>query len=939
MRTSCGAFMACACLLVPAQLSRAEPAKCTQTNGPTRALGLFDAGRPVPLEEGFADPPAISRAQCWWQCHGSAFAKPEITRQIEAFKAAGMGGVTVKDTLAMPRDEKTAHIEDIPFLSERWLEMFAHIVSECGRLGLICRSRLGSGWNAGGPWVTPEMSSQELSFAVSEPISGPRRYTDGIPRSDEGRPKLEAIRVGDAFVLAREQKSGRVVDLSDKVAPDRTLRWDVPQGNWRVISCFGAPSGIRLLSASPTGDGLHHDHLSEKGTDVQLHRVAEPMLAGLGGVDGTAFDGFHCDSWEIGRPTWTSGFREAFLQRRGYDPLPFLPTLMKVEDQRFKPTKIHGTLTEEQCRFLFDLRTTVSDLIIETHYRRVNAWCRRHGVAFEAEAGGPHIIPNDPIRSLGAVDIPQGEFWMRRRSNVKLAASAAHAYGKRLIGLESWTATINHFAIRPARMKTRVDEAFLLGGNYLTSAVTEYSPVEAGRPGWVHNAGPHLNRNQTWWPMARPFFDYLARCCFLLQSGRNVAHVAVYYTFRGKDDGLWHTPKDDDLSKRSKAFAFDYLCDDVIQKHMQVRDGRIVLDSGATYGVLYVIPTPHPTMPLATLAKIRDLLREGATVVWAGDPPSRCPGLTDYPRCDERLRAIAKALWEDDRLVRLPGHDYARLEPIVAESATVPCWRIKKEAPLRFVHRRTDKEDIFFVVNRAGRPVETPVEFRIQDRPPELWDPLTGTIEPAHCEQTKQGVRVPMRFDAHGSVFVVFRPGGKVALKQPGASKTAWPVIELSGPWELAFLDGPGAPDGVKLDALTSWSENPDPAIRHFSGIAAYRTGFTLPDDVEKSDARARLDLGEVREVCEVFLNGKRLGVRWCPPYAFDVTEALQPGENRLEVRVANLWHNRIVGDAALPKSDRKSRMVPETHYERMRGKKLVPSGLLGPLRILRQGK
>ncbi len=927
----------------------------TESAGPTRALGLFKPGEPVPLEAGFRDPPPISRVQCWWQCHGSAFTKEEITRQLEAFRAAGFGGVTIKDTLPMPRDAQTAHLRDIPFMSPEWLDMFAHAVAECGWLGLICRSRLGSGWNAGGPWVRPETSSQVLSWAESEPIRGPSVYRGRIPISPQRQPTLDALRSDEAFVLAvrpHGDEGPRVLDLTATVTDDRTIDWSVPQGSWTLFSFFSAPSGAEVMSASPSGGGLHHDHLSPEGTDLQLRMVAEPMLARLGTFQNTAFDGFNCDSWELGKPTWTPGFRRAFRSRRGYDPVPHLPTLVLVEDDRFHAARMAPALNETERRFLHDLRTTVSELIIETHYERVTRWCHEHGVAFEAESGGgpSHGLPKDLLQALGAVDVPMGEFWMGGRSYVKIASSAAHAYGKRLVGLESFTETANHFAISPARMKARADEAFLLGGNYLTMAVSEYSPREAGRPGWVHNAGPHLNFSQTWWPMARPFFDYLARCSFLLQSGENVAHAAVYYTFRTAEGELWAAPKDDDLGKRSKHFAFDYVGDDLVQNHMHARDGRIALDSGATYQVLYVIPTPPGTMPLATLSKIRDLVRDGATVVWAGEPPKRCPGLTDYPACDAQLRTIADALWRSGRLITTPQHDYARLVPILESSQSPPAWKLPGNEPLRFVHRRTPEADLFFVVNRATWPVDVPVVFRIRDRACELWDPDTGCIEPGACRPVDDGVELPIRLAPEASVFVVFRGArGPVAESprremRPGELPESFSrrrhvgappdPLTLEGPWEIEFPEGHGAPPKLSLDQLKSWTEVDDPGVRHFSGIATYRASFDCPVEVLDRGGAVTLDLGEVREVAEVRLNGKLLGVRWHPPYRLDVSGAIRPGENRLEVRVANLWHNRIVGDAALPEARRVTRMVPKTHYDRLRKKPLVPSGLLGPVRV-----
>ncbi|MFO7974120.1 MAG: glycosyl hydrolase [Candidatus Hydrogenedentota bacterium] len=908
----------------------AEP-PCTETQGPTRALGLFKPGEPVSLEEGFAAPTPISRVQCWWQCHGSAFTRAEITRQLEQFRDKGMGGVTVKDTLAMPRTPETEHIEDIAFMSEKWLDMFAHIVSECERLGLICRSRLGSGWNAGGPWVTPAMSSQEMRFAPSENLEGPRRFEGVIPRDDEGNPTNELLGSNNVFVLGVREDEDTVVNLTSRIGEDGFLTWNVPEGTWRVLSCFMAPSGIELLSASPSGHGLHHDHLSEAGTDLQLRKVARPMLNTLGGFEDTAFDGFNVDSWELGKPTWTPGFRRKFIKRRGYDPVPYLPVLAKVKQDRFHGAKAEPGISEKGRRFLFDMRTTVSDLIVETHYRRVSDWCRAQGVPLEAEAGGGpgHGLPKDFIKAQGAVDIPMGEFWMRGRSYVKIASSAAHAYGKRLVALESFTETQNHFAIAPSAMKRRADEAFLLGGNYFTAAVVEYSPKEAGRPGWVHNAGPHLNHTQTWWPFARPFFDYLARCSFMLQSGRDVADVAVYYTFRTGETSIWAAPADDDLSKRSKAFAFDYVNDELIQQHMRAENGRLVMNSGASYQMLYIIPTPEPTMPLETMRAILQLTKQGATVAWAGKKPDRCPGLTDFPKCDEAMKTTADALWVQRTFTHFKTHDYDQLVPLLEAGPYPPSWSTRDDQPLRFVHRRTHDADIFFVVNRADWPVTTPVLFRVADRTPQAWDPVSGEITAVAYKITSDGAHVTVELPAYGSVFIVFRESPASAQPKP---KYADEIVTVNGPWTLSFPESRGAPEMVELDVLRSWTKFEQADIKHFSGIATYTTEFELS---AQPPEQAALDLGSVREVCQVALNGTPAGIAWHAPYRIDVSGLLVEGRNTLEIRVANLWHNRIVGDAELTPAQRVSRIVPETHYEAMKGKGLVTSGLLGPVHIL----
>jgi len=897
--------------------------RCTQTVGPTRALGLYKHGNALALCDGFSDPPAISRVQGWWQCHASPFTEQEITRELEEFKASGMGGITIKDTWAMPRDKYTAHIEDIPFMSDHWLDMFAHIVAECTRLGLICRSRFGSGWNSGGPWVPPAMSSQVIALAQSGSIAGPTTYSGPIPTSG-GRPTYEALQTGEAFVLGLHPADGQVVDVTSMVTEMLELTWSVPPGNWVLLSSYSKASGVRVMNASPTGGGLHHDHLSEAGTDLQLNVMGEGMLNRLGGFEDTAFDGFDTDSWEMGNPTWTPGFHEAFVARRGYDPVPYLPVMAGFH------------LSHLDDRFLFDYRTTVSDLIVETHYQRVSNWCRERSIALESEAaGGPsHTVPKDLLKAVGAVDIPMGELWIHGRSYVKIPSSAAHAYGKRLVCLEWLTQPMGFFAPSPQGMKRRSDEAFLLGGNYLCPSCVNYSPPEAGLPGWLHRQVPRTGPTNTWWPLARPFFDYMGRCCFMLQSGNNVAQVAVYRNFQTSSDKLWRANSDDNLSSLPKEYAFDYVNDDLIRKHMSTTNGQIVLASGATYQILYVYPLPDGTMPLATLKRIRDLAYGGATVVWAGPPPTSCPGLTNYPQCDYELTDIVDELWSSGHLVTIPSHSYEALVPILENSPNPPTWKTVGEPPLRFVHRRTADADIFFIVNRDGESVETPVTFRVSGHVPELWIPETGEIKPADYHLTNEGVCVEINLVAHGSVFVVFTKAG--APPENRSARGEQPtILAIDGPWEVEFPEGSGAPSSATFDTLKSWTAMDEPGIKYFDGIATYKKSFTCAEAGIARGHVATLDLGDVKEVCEISLNGELVGSCWHPPYRFDVTEQLVLGENELQIRVANLWHNRLVADADLPADSRVTRMYPESRYDLFKGRPLVESGLLGPVKIL----
>ncbi len=594
----------------------AEEPTCTAdhaaTGGPTRALGVYKPGQPVPLEEGFRDPPAISRVECWWQPPGSPLTRDEITRELEEFKAKGMGGVTVKDTLEMPRDEHTAHIKDIPFMSEQWLDMFAHIVAECGRLGLICRTRFGSGWNEGGPWIPPEMSSKILAFAKSDPVHGPGKYKGPIP-TDEGVPTSQQLTAGEAFVLAVREADRKTLNLTNEILADGQLNWSVPEGDWTLLSCFSKPSGKKLMSASRTGGGLHHDHLSTAAADLHIREFGGRLLARLGDFENTAFDGFDNVSWEMGIPTWTPSLRDVFIRQCGYDPVPYLPQLAGYD------------LGDSGRRFFYDFRTTISDLIVDNCFRYTTDWCQARRLSLPWKTAGPsHVLPMDLIDVWGATDIPMGELWIHGRSNVKIPSSAAYAYGKPLVCSEYGTEKPWFFAPTPALWRLRAEEGFLLGVNYLCLACVDYTPPEAGSPGWVHSQSCRIGLRQTWWPMSQPLFEYLARCCYLLQCGKPVASVAVYNSFLGRNDMLWYCPDDDNLSSQPREFNFGYVNDKLVQS-MRVQDGRIVLPSGATYEILYITPDVLYTAGLERRAKTVAVPRADMPIENPREDPRPCP--------------------------------------------------------------------------------------------------------------------------------------------------------------------------------------------------------------------------------------------------------------------------------------------------------------------------
>ena len=483
------------------------------------------------------------------------------------------------------------------------------------------------------------------------------------------------------------------------------------------------------------------------------------------------------DSYEVAEAVdWTDDFVEAFRSRHGYDPVPYLPAL-------FDPAALDPGIA---ARFLYDYRKTVSDLIIDNHFRTVRDLLHKYGVRLLAEAGHGGYARVDALKALGSADIPMGEFWNHERFwVVKEAASAAHIYGRRIVDAETLTGW-RSWQDGPAEYKRRFDIALCAGLNHPTFHTFTHNPPAAGRPGFVYHAGEHFNVNATWWDQAGPLIEYMARCDYLLQQGLFAADVAFYYGDQAPnlvpsrridpdiepiypDTACLHCgqPRPIQTGSLDRGYDYDYVNSEVILDRMRVSGGRIVLPDGLSYALL-VLPD-RDDMPLAVLRKLGELVEAGATVV--GRKPVRAPGLAGFPACDDEVRALADRIWGvcDGAAVKERPLGKGRivwgipLDDILRDRGLGPDFRAldvpNADQHIDFIHRSAGRDDLYFVSNSARAAEAFDAVFRVgADRTPEFWYPDTGRIVPCRSfDRVEGGCRLTLELPAYGSVFVVFR--------------------------------------------------------------------------------------------------------------------------------------------------------------------------------------
>lgn len=970
------------------------------------------------MEEEFLNPPDAARPGVYWYFMDGNLDRDEMIRDLDAMKEAGLGHVVhLEVNVDVPRGPVVS-------LSPRWLEMFRDAVRHAEKIGIGVTIGMGPGWTgSGGPWIKEEESMQHLVFSETS-IKGPVRFREKLPVAPQrdkwwkmlecdfyqdvavhafpaSKPTIDNA-VQKAFYSRAHYSAGegtaffpapanhaetpvdaliapeKIIDLTDKLAPDGTLAWDVPPGEWTVLRFGRRSNGTSNRPASLPVVGLDHDKFDRKLLEKHFDHYGAKLIAaaGLPAAGSTGgLQAMHLDSWEMNAQNWNPRLLDEFQKRRGYDFTPFLAT--------FSGRVVRDRSASE--RALWDLRLTIHELILENYAGHLRTLAHRHGIKLSIE---PYGLTQTADLDLGSLaDVPMGEFWSTKyefADGCISAASVAHALGKPVVAAESFTGHRDERGRSyPWSLKNQANWALAIGINqFQFHTFTHQALGEKGLPGMTMGAwGVRWDRGQTWWPMVGAFHRYLARSSQLLRQGTAVSDV-LYLTPEGAPNAF-HPPTSalagSGLLPDKKGYSFDGGSPSWL-KSMVVEDGRIGITGGSFYQLL-VLPR-FETMTPALLKDVIRLVEDGATVV--GYPPSASPSLVDFPACDEEVKHLAQSLWGkppyaagrevgNGRIVLDEGAaeffsnnptpnfkkggdniypDY-KITAALLEKAGIP-EDFQSDHPLRFTHRRAATTDIYFVANPADKTVSTTATFRINDGMPRLWDPVTGEIRILpQFERQKESTRVPLTFAPHQGYFIVFVRNKKSApTANPGHVNfpEANPLLTLDGPWQLAFDPQRGGPERITFPKLLDWTTHEERGIKYYSGIATYRKSFTHPVSSTAQTGRLFLDLGAVHDIASVRFNGKELGIVWCAPWQVEVTHAIRDGENQLEIEVANRWSNRQLGDTQAPDKDARTlrwdngmlggKEFKTGRYTFSTGPalgQLLPSGLIGPVTLRRK--
>jgi len=939
-------------------------------------LGCSTGAAGNSIEQSFKSPPESARPYTWWHWLNGNVSKEGITKDLQAMKAVGLAGFQLFDASVGIPPGPVVHN------SAAFHQMVTFAFSEADRLGLKAGFNNCSGWSSsGGPWITPETSMKILVWSETqrsasdpEPVVLPKGDFRGKPskvppqrnKTDFYRdivvlafptPKDAEYRVEnwllkgiydhearpDSFIpdLRKSPEDAvisadSVIDLTDRMSADGTLDWTPKNGKWTVIRFGYIPTEAINKPASVGGAGLEVDKLNRAAVEFHWNTFVDKMIKNAKGSP--QLTEILIDSYEVGMQNWTEGFAKAFRKQRGYDLLPMMAALTG--------RIVNNTETTE--RILWDLRVTVAELMHENYFGYFSEKCRELGLKFAVEPYGQGTFNATETALMG--DVPMTEFWQRQQDRnlwvwtSQLVSSGAHLSGNPIVGAEVFTSMEGDWTTYPGFLKRWGDRAFASGVNRYYFHTFAHQPFDDSvLPGMTFGRfGGNFHRNNTWFLKSREWMDYIARCQFLMQSGSYQADVLVLY---GDERGFnsFIGPAEPPDMNEIPGLSFD-LGGMASLNDLSVDDKGVIrvtrngkrLDIG--YQVL-LLKRADLMLP-ERVARLGALAGQGAKIF--APKPLRSPSYANHEEQDAKLNALVKKYWDTGRIKSPEAFDAA------AAKLTKDC-----EVPesVLFNHHCIGEDDFYFISNQKEEAREVIATFRVSGKQPELWNPVTGETSDAQDWKMLEDGRTEVRFDLApaGSHFVVFRKPttlkGKTAPKLRNKE-----LVILNDHWSVTFDPKWGPKEPVKFDKLVPWNESADKQIKYFSGSAVYRKTFTLQDINDASSLK--LDLGQVDVMARVTLNGKDLGLLWCPPFQVDIGEVAKPGKNSLEIEVTNLWINYMIGDSVFPYNKkmysqiRDGQPLPASsqrktfHFEVHKGvypkptDPLSPSGLIGPVRL-----
>jgi hypothetical protein len=894
------------------------------------------------LQRSFENPPDDSRIMMRWWWFGPSATKPELEREMRFMKEGGIGGFEVQPVYPLTLDDPAHGFKNYPYMSDEFIEALRFTSEKAKEMGLRMDLTLGSGWPFGGAYVPVTQAAGKLRMdVVAVPEKSRRVATPIISAGEKLLAVFEAPGEVKNFDAAKAREitsfSGDALELPEQ-----------PSGPQVILFFIASRTGMQVKRPAIGAEGFVLDHYDRAATENHLKTVGDRLAQSFGANPPYAI---FCDSLEVYASDWTGDFLEEFQKRRGYDLKPYLTALV-------------GDIGEKTGAIRHDWGQTLSELFEERFLMPIEAWAKERHTFFRAQLYG---IPPARLSSYRFIDLGEGEgaHW-KQFAPTRWASSANHLYGRAVTSTETWTWLHSPaFRATPLDMKAEADVQFLEGSNQFIGHGWPYSPESAGKPGQAFYAAAVFDQNNPWWPVMPDVTKYFQRMSFLLRQGRPVNDVAIYVPTddayaqfspgKVSIDGLMNSLLGPNLIPQilEAGYNFDFIDDAAIQELGKTESGNLAVNENR-YKIV-ILPGVE-RIPVATLRKLSEFARQGGVLIALRRKPSLAPGFAGSEEQTKEIREIVGRLFEGTSApAHLVADDKDLLGPLIKTWANPDLSLVDSASDVGFVHRSVGDAEIYFVANTGNKWINAQVSFRADAAnsgiTAEWWDPFTGAAYPAKSNSYSASTEY-FSFDLqpYESRVIVFSHR-KVAAAGAQPARELPAPRDLSDGWKASFGD---ASKPVPMDHLRSWTD--DEATRFFSGQAVYEKTVTIPGGSLDPSLEYKLDFGDgsavtpgrsggngmrawyegpIREAAVVYVNEKRAGSVWHPPYSVDVTKLLHAGQNAIRVVVGNTAINELAGQSLPDYKLLNLRFGERFTPQDMKDLQPLPSGLLGKIQLI----
>jgi len=892
----------------------------------------------------FSNPPTDARPFVRWWWNGDCVEEKEILRELDVMKKAGIGGVEI-NTIAMPDEANVDRTGCLKWGSPEWANMIKAAADGTKKRGMIADILIGSGWPLGGEFLKSGETIQAIGLNAIE-LKGPSRYRANIhdvmkpaftSQPFEGASKLKPM----FLTLTPKKVSGlkSTHDLMKTVQPDGTFDIEVPAGNHILLVGSWQEAFRKVTNGAPGSAGQVLDHYNKDAVKRYLDRFANSLNSVLGGKLGNAFRALFIDSIELSGANWTTGFSGIFKERYGYEIEPYLPFIVyKNAYSGYEEDYIlQDSFADTIHRVRYDYFKTIVDVFLENFTRQYHDWCHDQGCLSRYQAYGyPWLV--GMAEGYLIPDIPESNGWIFSSGGPykhgywvwnKYASSAGHFMNRSIISSETMTNLSGVFGTTLNYIKENNDMNFIMGINHDVLHGFNYSPPEAGFPGWVRY-GSYFSEQNTWWPYFKQWSDYTSRLSAVFQKAKPRVNIGILHPAADiwSEKGLYRTDFQitpwyshrlwESLSQYG--CTSDYLCEKVIQ------------DASTENGELHIGPMSYKTIFLSdvktlypkTASILLDFAEAGGKLIFIGETPFRSPSLKKASESDSLVKEIMVKILKKSTTISSPkeGTDLLNwTENMMKQNKIQPTVLVDR--PNAHVYQNhfqyEDQELFFFVNNSTTETFSFKSTFPTGKKIPWKWDAESGQQFGYLYKENPDCLDI--RLEPLESLLIVFNTdldgrNSRPTQTEPDTIKAQ--VKEIKAVWQCEFNNTQKSNFTGKFDNLYDLSTSTDEKIRTFAGSVLYKTTFD-----SNSPEFQILDLGTVHGISEVTLNGIKLGTRWWGRHIFDLKEVLKPGENQLEIKVTTVLLNYMLSLNDNP-----------TAKVWTKDQKPVSTGLIGPVQL-----